>query len=144
MSRTSSPSELLYGPLQMTCIMCYVGLTRFMTPTGIIVMASLVGDGIAAMVGLEYGKHVYRVHPLGGTKSVEGTIGCAFGTMGGAVFYSYMTGIDVSGGYGALATYGCVSAIVEATALRNYDNMLLALAMEMAVRHYAKLGGTPP
>jgi dolichol kinase len=131
--------------------MCYVGLTRFMTPTGVIVMASLVGDGIAAMIGIEYGKHPYRVHPLGGTKSVEGTLGCAFGTMGGIVFYSYMTGIDVlssgggGGGYGAvLATYGCISAIVEATALRNYDNMLLALAMEMTVKHYAKSGGGTP
>ena len=49
------------------------------------------------------------------------------------------------GGYGAvLATYGCVSAIVEATALRNYDNMLLALAMEMTVKYYATSGGGTP
>jgi dolichol kinase len=140
-SRTSSPSELLYGPLQMTLIMCYVGLTRFMTPTGIVAMAALVGDGVAAIVGLEYGKHAYRVPLMGGEKSVEGTIGCAVGTMGGLLFYSYATGIEVSGGYGALAAYGCVSAIVEATALRNYDNLLLALAMEMTVKHYAEAGG---
>ena len=114
-----------------------------MTPTGIVAMASLVGDGIAAMVGLEYGKHAYRVPLVGGDKSVEGTVGCALGTMGGAIFYSYMTGIYIAGGYRVLAAYGCVSAIVEATALRNYDNLLLALAMEMTVKHYSKLGGTP-
>jgi len=80
MSRTSSPSELLYGPLQMTLIMCYVGSTKYMTNTGIIVMASLVGDWLAAIVGLEYGKHKYKV-PLGGDKSIEGTVGCIIGTM---------------------------------------------------------------
>ncbi|KAL3803617.1 hypothetical protein ACHAW5_006379 [Stephanodiscus triporus] len=140
MSRTSSPSELLFGPLQMTLIMCRIGLTRFMTEIGVVVMASLVGDGVAAMVGIEYGKRAYRMPLVGGDKSVEGTIGCALGTMGAILFFSYMCGVEVTGGYRMLVAYGIVSAIVEATALRNFDNLLLALAMEMAVKHHAKLG----
>jgi dolichol kinase len=165
MSRTSSPSELLYGPLQMTLIMCHVGLNRYMTPTGIIVMSSLVGDGIAAMIGLEYGKHTYRMPLVGGQKSIEGSLGCMLGTIGGMLLYSYMTGIDISshagwdggggggGGTGlsyyypstipTVVVYGVISTIVEATALRNYDNLLLALAMEVTVKHFnAKMMGT--
>lgn len=134
MSRTSSPSELLYGPLQMTLVMTYVGLTKFMTPTGIIIMASLVGDGMAAMVGIAYGRHKYRV-PLGGDKSVEGTIGCVVGTMGGIWCYSTVVGIEVVGGWKMLLAYGCMSSVVEATALKNWDNALLALAMEITSKH---------
>mmetsp|Transcript_28407 Transcript_28407/g.52423 ORF Transcript_28407/g.52423 Transcript_28407/m.52423 type:complete len:259 (+) Transcript_28407:107-883(+) len=134
LSRTSSPSELLYGPLQMTLIMCYVGLTKFMTNTGVLIMASLVGDWMAAMVGIQYGKHKYKV-PLGGNKSIEGTIGCVIGTMGGMWFYSFMCGIEVVTGWRMLLAYGCVSALVEATALCNWDNLLLALAMQLSAKH---------
>jgi dolichol kinase len=133
MSRTSSPSELLYGPLQMTLIMSYVGLTKFMTNVGVIIMGSFVGDWMAAMVGLNYGKHRYKV-PLGGDKSVEGTIGCVIGTMGGIWFYSYMTGVEVVG-WRMLLAYGCISALVEATALKNWDNLLLAVVLEMSAKH---------
>jgi dolichol kinase len=147
MSRTSSPSELLYGPLQMTLIMCYVGLLKFMTHSGILMMASLVGDGVAAIVGMQYGRHVYKV-PLGSEKSVEGTIGCAIGTMGGIWFFSYMCGIEMmadgsvvgegggGGGWKTYLAYGCLSAAVEAAAIRNWDNLLLALAMELSATHH--------
>ena len=133
LSRTSSPSELLYGPLQMTAIMCYVGLTKFMTNTGVLIMASLVGDWMAAMVGIQYGKHKYKV-PLGGDKSIEGTIGCVIGTMGGIWFYSFMCGMELVG-WRMLLAYGCISALVEATALCNWDNLLLALAMQLSAKH---------
>ncbi|KAL9187528.1 hypothetical protein ACHAXT_001631 [Thalassiosira profunda] len=132
MSRTSSPSELLYGPLQMTGIMCYVGVTKFMTDTGIIIMGAFVGDWLAALVGLQYGKHKYRV-PLGGEKSIEGTIGCVLGTMGGIWLYSYMCGLEFIG-WRMLVVYGVTSAVVEGCALNNYDNLLLAVAMEMSAK----------
>ena len=134
MSRTSSPSELLYGPLQMTLIMCYVGLTKYMTSTGIIIMASLVGDWLAAIVGLQYGKFKYNV-PLSGEKSIEGTVGCIVGTMFGVWFYSYMCSIEVEGGWLIMLSYGCISAVVEATSIKNWDNLLLAIAMEVSANH---------
>ena len=123
----------------MTLVMTYVGLTKFMTNIGIITMSSLVGDWMAAMVGLYYGLHKYKV-PLGGDKSVEGTVGCIVGTMGGLWFYSYMCGIDIVEGesgmsWRILLTYGCISAIVEATSLRNWDNLFLAVAMELSAKH---------
>lgn len=133
MSRTSSPSELLYGPLQMTLIMCYVGLTKFMTQTGIIMMASLVGDWMAAVIGIQYGKHKYKL-PLGGEKSIEGSIGCVIGTMAGLWFYLYMCGMDVVG-WRELVAYGILSAIVEATSLHNWDNLLLAMIMGLSTNY---------
>jgi len=52
MSRSSSPNELLHGPLQFTVFMMWVGLNRFMTIEGAILVAALgIGDGIAAIVG---------------------------------------------------------------------------------------------
>ena len=136
----------------MTLIMCHVGLNRYMTQTGIIVMSSLVGDGIAAIMGIEYGRHVYRAPLSGigpGRKSIEGSIGCAFGTAGGMLLFSYVTGIEISRMGGEVEStnyhrtmmpmaivYGIISAVVEATALRNYDNLILAFAMEMSVKRY--------
>eukprot|EP00585_Thalassiosira_rotula_P000551 CAMPEP_0196163528 /NCGR_PEP_ID=MMETSP0910-20130528/48386_1 /TAXON_ID=49265 /ORGANISM="Thalassiosira rotula, Strain GSO102" /LENGTH=264 /DNA_ID=CAMNT_0041428485 /DNA_START=75 /DNA_END=867 /DNA_ORIENTATION=+ len=143
MSRTSSPSELLYGPLQMTLIMCYVGLTQFMTFTGIAIMASLVGDGTAALVGIQYGQHkYYRMVMMGGSgsslsgggeKSVEGSVigGMVVGTVGGMILFSYVCNVgygdvigdgkeDAVGRWRMLIAYGCVAAVVEATSLRNW------------------------
>ena len=125
----------------MTLVMCYVGLTKFMTEVGIVTMASLLGDGVAAMVGLEYGKHTYKLPLVGGHKSIEGTMGCAVGTTGGLVLFSYMCGIDINGGYWRMATYGCISALIEATALQNYDNVILAVAMEMTAKYYTAKSG---
>ena len=118
----------------MTLIMCYVGLTKYMTDTGIIIMASLVGDWMAAIVGIQYGKHKYKV-PLGGDKSIEGTVGCVIGTMCGIWFYSYMCNIELVGSRRMLLSYGCISAVVEATSLKNWDNLLLAVAMEISTKY---------
>lgn len=143
MSRSSSPSELLYGPLQMTVIMTYVGLTKFMTNVGVIMMASLVGDWLAAIVGIQYGKHKYTV-PLSGImgatrkKSVEGSVGCVVGTVGGIMFYSYMCAMEV-GGWRLLMAYACLASLIEATALTNWDNLLLALVMEISAKHLPNL-----
>jgi dolichol kinase len=125
----------------MTLIMCYVGLTKFMTNAGILIMSSLVGDGVAAIVGMQYGRHIYKV-PLGSEKSIEGTIGCAIGTIGGIWFFSYVCGIEMldsddgGGAWKAYLAHGCLSAAVEAAALRNWDNLLLAMAMELSVTHH--------
>jgi hypothetical protein len=52
MSRSSSPGELLFGPLQFTCFMMWVGIEFFMTAEGAILVAALgIGDGIAPIIG---------------------------------------------------------------------------------------------
>jgi phytol kinase len=137
MSRTSSPSELLFGPLQMTLIMVYVGLTKFMTHTGLIIMASFVGDAAAAVVGLHYGRHRYKV-AFGGEKSVEGSIGCCLFTMIGIFCYCYMCCLDMIE-LRPLFVLGITSALVEATALKNWDNFFLCVAMELMSLHLPKM-----
>ena len=64
----------------MVTVMVYVGLTKFKTITGLIIMASFVGDAAAAIVGLHYGRHKYKV-VLGGEKSVEGSVACGLFTI---------------------------------------------------------------
>ena len=137
MSRTSSPSELLFGPLQMTLIMVYVGLTKFMTHTGLIIMASFVGDAAAAVVGINYGRYKFKV-AFGGEKSVEGSIGCGLFTMFGIFCYCYMCSLDMIE-LRPLFALGVASALVEATALKNYDNVFLCVAMELMSLHLPKL-----
>jgi len=137
MSRTSSPSELLFGPLQMCLILVYVGLRKFMTTTGLIIMAAFVGDAAAAVIGLHYGRHRYKV-ALGGEKSVEGTIGCAFFTMIGISCYCYMCSIDMLE-WRVIIAVGITAALVEATALKNWDNVFLCVMMELMSLHLPKL-----
>eukprot|EP00804_Cyclotella_cryptica_P020775 CCRYP_016611-RA/>CCRYP_016611-RA protein AED:0.12 eAED:0.12 QI:457/1/1/1/0/0/2/795/162 len=138
MSRTSSPSELLYGPLQMTIVMTYVGLTKFTSPhVAVIIMASFVGDWMAAMIGIHYGRHKYHV-PLGGEKSIEGNFGCIVGTIVGICFYSYMLGIEILR-WELLVAYGVFSSVAEATAIHNWDNFALVLAMELSSKHLPQM-----
>mgnify|MGYP007072002194 CR=1 FL=1 len=61
MSRSGNPTELLFGPLQFTLVMIYVGLYHFRKPEACLIMGALgVGDGIAPLVGSRYGKHKFR------------------------------------------------------------------------------------
>ena len=137
MSRTSSPSELLFGPLQMTLIMVYVGLTKFMTHTGLIIMAAFVGDAAAAVVGLQYGRHKYKV-AFGGEKSVEGSIGCGLLTIAACVIYGKICNVHMLE-WRPLFAIGVTSALVEATAIKNWDNVFLCVAMELMSLHLPKL-----
>jgi dolichol kinase len=121
----------------MTLIMVYVGLTKFMTHTGLIIMASFVGDAAAAVVGLHYGRHRYKV-AFGGEKSVEGSIGCCLFTMIGIFCYCYMCCLDMIE-LRPLFVLGITSALVEATALKNWDNFFLCVAMELMSLHLPKM-----
>lgn len=137
MSRSSSPSELLFGPLQMVTVMVYVGLTKFKTITGLIIMASFVGDAAAAIVGLHYGRHKYKV-VLGGEKSVEGSVACGLFTIIGIICYCYMCSFTMLD-WKILIAFGVTSSLVEATALKDWDNVFLCVAMEVMSLHLPKL-----
>lgn len=140
MSRTSSPSELLYGPLQMTLIMSYVGITHFNeSQNGAIIMASFVGDAVAAVVGIHYGRLRYKI-PLGGVKSVEGSIGCILGTILGVTFYLHMLDVETMK-WQLLVAYGVVSALAEATAWKDWDNFVIFVIMELSTKHLPQIVG---
>jgi phytol kinase len=136
MSRSSSPSELLYGPLQFTLFMMYCGTTKFMTIEGALLMASLgIGDGIAPIVGRYYGNIRYRF-PLGGEKSVEGSFfGVFLGTIGGSYFFIHMLGLPMLP-YQTLIKVGLISTIAEATSPLNGDNIFVPLVLILSLKHY--------
>mmetsp|Transcript_9289 Transcript_9289/g.16842 ORF Transcript_9289/g.16842 Transcript_9289/m.16842 type:complete len:178 (+) Transcript_9289:628-1161(+) len=135
MSRSSSPSELLYGPLQFTIIMNWLGLFHFMSEEAAIIMAALgMGDGIAPLIGKYYGKHSYRM-PLSSKKTLEGSIGGVFlGTIGGVYFFSYMLGIPVLT-LQAILTLATIAMVVEGTSFNNCDNILLPVAMLYSLKY---------
>lgn len=136
MSRSSAPSELLFGPLQFTIFMMYCGTTKFMTIEGALLMASLgIGDGIAPIIGRYYGHIKYRF-PLGGEKSVEGSFfGVFLGTVGGGYFFIHMLGLPMIP-YQNLIKVGIISTVAEATAPGNWDNISVPLILHLSIKHY--------
>lgn len=74
LSRSSNPSELLFGPLQMAAIMVWLGLYKFMTEQAAITAAAVgIGDGLAPMIGAIYGRHMYQM-PFASQKTMEGSV----------------------------------------------------------------------
>jgi len=131
-SRSSSPSELLYGPLQFGILMMWLGLCKYMTVEGVVIMAALgIGDGIAPIVGKYYGRMRYTLHPLATEKSVEGSFfGVFLGTIMGCIFFLYvfqMPMIPIQ----TLIHYGLVSTIAEASSPGNYDNVFIPLVLHL-------------
>lgn len=65
---------LLFGPLQLSLLMVWLGLTKFMTEEAAILLAAVgIGDGIAPLIGNRYGRHVYRM-PFSNNKTMEGSV----------------------------------------------------------------------
>ena len=139
MSRSSSPSELLFGPLQFTIVMIWCGVAKFMTLEAVVIMAALgVGDGIAPLIGKFYGRISYRF-PLSTEKTVEGSIlGVFCGTMVGCHFFLYVLGLP----YLSLSSYvvvGIIATIIEATAPGNFDNVIVPTLLHFTLLKYPSL-----
>jgi len=125
MSRTSSPSELLYGPLFFTIVMTYLGLYKFHTSEAAIVMAALgIGDGIAPIIGTLYGRHRFRT-PFGSMKSLEGSITVFLGTILGCYLFLWKLNLPLLPLRYSLI-YGAVAAVMEACSPGAFDNLTVA------------------
>ncbi|CAB9499107.1 Probable phytol kinase [Seminavis robusta] len=92
MSRTGDPSELLYGPLLFTLIMLFCGLYEFRTTVGTYIMGSLVGDGIAPVVGKRWPIGKYPTMGRNEYKTLSGSLGMFVGCMVGIVCYQKVLG----------------------------------------------------
>lgn len=139
LSRSSSPSELLYGPLQFTMLMVWLGLYKFMTEEAAIMMAALgIGDGIAPIIGTRYGRHIYRM-PLGNTKTLEGTIGGVFlGTIFGCYLYLHVLGFPILP-LRIVLSLGGIAAVVEGSSPGNFDNITLTAALHLTIERVKEL-----
>jgi len=130
MSRSGEPTELLCGPLQFTIVMSVVGTYLFRTSEACLIMGALgVGDGIAPLVGMRYGRHAFA--SPSGIKTVEGSVGVMFGTIVG--YYVYALAISASPllPFFTVVLGGVVAAVVEALSPRNVDNIAISLAMHI-------------
>lgn len=132
-SRTSSPTSLLFGPLQFAVILVWLGLYRFMTEEAAIIAAAIgIGDGLAPMIGKVYGRHNYQM-PLASPKTMEGSVvGVFLGTIAGCYLYLYMMGIPLLP-LRMVLVYGGIAAVVEGTAPGNLDNLTVPIAIHFSI-----------
>lgn len=133
MSRSSSPSELLFGPMQFTFLMIWLGLYKFMTVESTIILAAVgIGDSIAPLIGSRYGRHMYRM-PLCNMKTMEGSVcGVFLGTIVGCYFYPWMVGLQILP-LRFILTYGGIAAVVEGSTPGNFDNILVPVALHSLI-----------
>jgi phytol kinase len=134
LSRSSSPSELLFGPLQFAAVLACCGLFCFMTTEAAIVMATIgIGDAMAPIVGSLYGRHLYRVLPiLGPTKTMEGSVcGVFLGTCMGIYFFLYALGLPQTLPLRVVLVYAAMAAVVEGTSPGNMDNLAVPIVLHL-------------
>jgi dolichol kinase len=134
LSRSSSPSELLWGPVQLTAVLIYLGLYCFQTQeAGIIAAALGVGDGLAApLIGTQFGRHVYQM-PLASPKTMEGSVvGVFLGTVSASYLYLYGMGLPLLP-LRMVLTYGAIAAVVEGTAPGNLDNLAIPVVLHFSM-----------
>lgn len=130
MSRSGEPTELLCGPLQFTIVISCVGIYLFRTSEACLIMGALgVGDGIAPLVGMRYGRHTFG--SPSGVKTLEGSAAVMFGTIVG--YYVYAMAISASPllPFLTVVLAGFVAAVTEAFSPSNVDNIAIALAMHI-------------
>lgn len=133
MSRTGAPSGLLFGPLQLSLLMVYLGLTKFMSEESAILLAAVgIGDGVAPLIGNRHGRHVYRM-PFSNSKTMEGSVcGVFLGTVAGCYLYPYFLGLEWRPLRIVLALGG-IAAVVEGTSPANMDNIVVPIVMHFSI-----------
>lgn len=134
MSRTSAPSGLLFGPLQLALLMVWLGLFEFMSEEAAILLAAVgIGDGIAPLIGNRYGRHDYRM-PFSNNKTMEGSVcGVFLGTVLGCYLNSYLLGMDEWRPLRIVLAFGGIAACVEGTSPANFDNIMVPLVMHFSI-----------
>jgi phytol kinase len=130
MTRTGNPSELLYGPLWFTLVMLFCGLHEFRTPIGTYIMGSLVGDGIAPLVGTRWplGKYPTFSGRRGEFKTLTGSLGMFLGSLVGMVCYQSILGAPAKLDLEFMAQIAFIATLAEAVT-GEWDNPAIALSV---------------
>lgn len=134
LSRSSSPSELLGGPVQWAGVLVLLGLYRFMTEEAAIVMAAMgIGDALAPLAGSLYGRHVYQM-PLAPPKTMEGSVcGVFLGTCLASYGFVYGLGIVPLVPLRLVLIYAGIAAIVEGTTPGHVDNLSVPVVLHLSM-----------
>lgn len=129
LSRSSSPSELVFGPLWFCSLLIWLGMYYFDTEQAAIVVAATgVGDGVAPLIGALFGRHHYHV-PLANRKTMEGSVvGVFLGTASACYFYLYAMGIPFPP-LRMILVYATIASVVEGTSPSTLDNVTVPIAL---------------
>jgi dolichol kinase len=143
MSRSGSPGELMYGPLQLNLLLIYLGLSRFMESDSALVMAAVgIGDSIAPWIGSRFGRHVYQMPWFGPSKTMEGSLcGVFLGTVLGCYLNLWSLGLPLLP-LRILLAYAGVAAVAEAMSPSRMDNIMVPLVLVLSMDRIA--GMFPP
>jgi CDP-diglyceride synthetase len=131
LSLSSSPSDLLFGPLQSAGVFFYLGVYQFRTVEAAIIAAACLGDALAPIVGNRYGRHVYQM-PLANPKTLEGSIVVFLGTVTASYFYMYMMQLPLEP-LRMVLPYGVIAAVAESTAPSHLDNIVLPVLLHFCI-----------
>ena len=136
MSVSSSPNDLLFGPVLMAGMMIWLGVYQFMEVEAAIMAAVACGDSIAPLIGRRWGRHIFQM-PLGRSKTMEGSVvGVFLGTVAGSYVYLYAMGVPLLP-LRAILAYAGIAAVTEATAPGNLDNLVTPVVLHFSM-DYAK------
>jgi hypothetical protein len=132
LSRSCSPTHLLFGPLQLTLVLTWLGLFRFRTEEAAISASILVGDAATPLIGNIFGRHKFHV-PLGQPKTMEGSVCGVFCCSVSAIyFFLYFLSLPLLPLRTVLA-YAAIAAFAEGTAPANLDNLTVPLVMHFSI-----------
>jgi len=109
-----------------------------MTQEAAILAAAVgIGDGLAPLIGTQYGRHTYCM-PLSNRKTMEGSVvGVFLGTV--AACYVFMTamGLEIPP-LRCVLVYGILAAMVEGSSPGNFDNVSVAIVMHLSMDEIKK------
>ncbi len=117
---------LVYYCLMFTLLAFFFFDAPVVVAVGMLALA--YGDGLGAVVGMKYGRHLYRLFDK---KSVEGSLavfaGAALAIFAGMAFY----GVPIWDALWMSAAIGLVVSIVEGVAFSGLDNIAIPLSAVM-------------
>ena len=138
LSLSSSPNDLLFGPLLFTGVMVWAGMYKFMTEEAAILAAAALGDGIAPLIGTSWGRHIFQV-PFGNRKTMEGSVvGVFLGTAASMPIFLYLMNIPLLP-LRIILAYSGIAAVAEGTAPCHLDNLVMPIVLHFSLDRVQEL-----
>ena len=129
MTRTHCGSELLRGPLYFNFVMLLCGTLLYKTVLGAVIMGVLTwGDGLAAVIGVQYGSR-RKIHH---SKTFDGFLTILIAGMIASIFYTSVLVNFRSVNVIRFAVLSLVAAVTETLSPSNLDNLTIPFSLIVA------------